>query len=1263
MANLKVYGSLMKRLLFIVVLFTSLLAKGQSMQSGVIHCSGFGVSRPLRDIARDFPVDEARIYKHPESEDRQRRQPQRFRFSPRDGMQYGNDSMSMQRRMGSVRGRAPIANWVGQSATGFRPMDPSGAPGPLHYVQMINSTTFKVYDKTTGAVLLTSTFGNLWSPATPNDGDPIVLYDRAADRWFLAQFGQTGNKMYIAVSVTGDPTGSYYTYTFSSPEFPDYLKFGVWTDGYYMTSNQTQKVFAFERTAMLAGNASARAVYTSFAPPQGSGFFVPLPGDASDGALPQAGTPCPIFSYSDNGWGTGYSDAVNIYQMSVNWSPTTPTGSITLASNLPMAAFDASYDANWNDVIQPGTTQKLDGIGGVCMYRAQWKSWGGYNTVLLNWGVKISTTQRSIKWCELRQNQSTGVWSVFQEGIYTPDGATRWMGSMAMDDNGSIGIGYMKTDATNTVYPGLYYTGRRSCDPLGTLPLTETMVVAGTGYQTGTNRNGDYSEMVMDPDGITFWYTGEYMGGTSGSTAARTRIFSFQIPPCDTVPVVNITQTAGTTPLCPNTSATFTATYYNGGSSPIFQWQVDGVNTGVNSNTYTTSSLTNGQQIRCIMTSSIPGIIGNPDTSNTITVAVGTVVTPAVTITQSTGSNPACAGASVGFTAAAVNGGSAPSYQWKVNGVNAGTNNAVFSSSTITNGQTVTCVLTSNATCTTTPTATSNGITLTVTPAGNATVSIAQTTGGNPLCEGTAASFTATVIGGTGTSWQWKVNGVNSGSNSPVFSTSSLSNGQTVTCQVTASATCPVLTTYQLGTGTTLNGSAITSGVPYPTYYGNGRQQYLIRASELTALGMAAGNINALSFNVGGTSVGNPATLIGYTIRMGTTSATTSTTTFHTPAFTTVWGAQDYTPQVGGWNTHFFTTPFTWNGTSNVIIDLCFANQATGVSSYLCYYSSATFTGTTNYYSDGSGGAGACSQVTGTTTSARRPNMQLRCGAPTNTATSNGIVISTVPGPAITSFAPTAGPAGSLVTINGSGFNNVSTVTFNDSVAGGVSVLNSTQISALVPAGGAGPVKVYTSDCGSAQSTSSFNLQPLMNLTLNVFFEGYYRGSGTMTSALGGSVADSAEVLLASAISPYGYLHSARGAVNTNGTGLFTFNNVPQGYSYYIVIRQRNTVDTWSAAPIQFNALAINYDFSTASASAYGGNLKNLGGGRYGLFSGDVDKDGVITVDDLSEVTAHAGVFSGGYLPADVTGDLLIESADYSVVENNYHLNISVLHP
>ena len=100
--------------------------------------------------------------------------------------------------------------------------------------------------------------------------------------------------IYIAVSTTGDPTGSYYTYTYVTSRFPDYLKFCVWQDGYYMTSNQdNQKVFCFERVAMLSGTPGARTVFANYSPPN-SGFFVPLAADAVEGPLPAAGTPCPI---------------------------------------------------------------------------------------------------------------------------------------------------------------------------------------------------------------------------------------------------------------------------------------------------------------------------------------------------------------------------------------------------------------------------------------------------------------------------------------------------------------------------------------------------------------------------------------------------------------------------------------------------------------------------------------------------------------------------------------------------------------------------------------------------------------------------------------------------------------------------------------------------------------------------------------------------------------------------------------------------------
>lgn len=770
----------------------AMFAQSEHQESGVIVATGFHITKPLSEIFAENPVDESKFVKK-ESSDRKHREATKFEFSPEDGAQYDNDPSTIQTTMGDKPSLGYKANWAGQTAAGFRPYDPSGAVGPNHYIQMINATVFKVYDKNTGSVLLTGTLGNLWSPATGNNGDPIVIYDKAADRWFLAQFGTTSDrKIYIAVSTTNNPLGSYYTYTYVSPQFPDYLKFSVWQDGYYMTSNQsTQKVFCFERTAMLSGTPGARSVYVNYTPPK-SGFFVPLPGCAADGTLPPAGTPCPIVSYEDNNWGTGYVDRVNLYNMTVNWAPTTPTATITLASQLPMAAFNSTYNSNWNDVSQPGTNQKLDGIGGAMMYRAQWKSWSGYNTLVLNWAVQISTSQRSIKWVELRQNQSTGAWSVYQEGIYTPDANTRWMGSICMDNNGSIGLSFLKSNSSS-IYPGLYYTGRRSCDPLGTLPVTETLVVAGTGSQTGGNRNGDYAHQCLDTDGVTFWSTSEYMGGTTGSSAARTRIFSYQIAPCSITAAVSIAVTGGSNPTCSGANVTFTATPTNGGSAPTYQWKVNGTNVGTNSATYSSSELTNGSVVTCVMTSNLSGVVGSPATSNTITVTVTTPSAPAVSIAVTSGANPSCAGASVTFTATPTNGGSSPSYAWTVNGSAAGTNSSAFSTTTLTNGAVVACTMTSSSSCATTPTGNSNSITMTVNPSAAPAVSIAITAGSNPSASGSSVTFTATPTnGGTTPSYQWRVNSTNVGTNSATYTTSTLVNGDVVTCILTSNATCAV---------------------------------------------------------------------------------------------------------------------------------------------------------------------------------------------------------------------------------------------------------------------------------------------------------------------------------------------------------------------------------------------------------------------------------------------------------------------------------------
>ena len=505
--------------------------RSYSQETGVIYPKEFKITKPLRDLVKEHPFVEA-DFNAPVwvSPDRKNRPHQTFVYSAEDGPEYGNEPSIIQTVMGKreiPQNKAILQNFAGVTSSAFPP-DPTGAVGPNHYVQMVNATTVRIFNKT-GTPLMSFLLGTLWGLSS-NNGDPIVMYDKFADRWFLAQFGSsTDRKIYIAISQTNDPTGSYYTWTYVSPQFPDYLKFSIWHDGYYMTSNQTtDKVYVFERSVMLTGGSGARGIYSTFTTGSVSAFFIPLPADAADNAtLPPAGTPFPFFAYYDNAWGGG-ADGVKIWNMTTNW--TTGTATIASAIQVNTDAFDASYNSSWNDCPQPNG-QYLDGIGGVIMFRAPWRSWSGYNNVILTWGVLISNSprQRAIYWCELRQ--VSGTWSVYQQGIYAPDASTRWMSSAAMDDNGNIALCYAKS--STTIYPGLYYTGRCSGDPLGTMTFAEATAIAGTGSQSTYNRYGDYAHTSLDPDGVTFWHTGEYVSSASGQ---ETRIYSFQLP-CAVAPI------------------------------------------------------------------------------------------------------------------------------------------------------------------------------------------------------------------------------------------------------------------------------------------------------------------------------------------------------------------------------------------------------------------------------------------------------------------------------------------------------------------------------------------------------------------------------------------------------------------------------------------------------------------------------------------------------------------------------------------------------
>jgi gliding motility-associated-like protein len=315
----------------------------------------------------------------------------------------------------------------------------------------------------------------------------------------------------------------------------------------------------------------------------------------------------------------------------------------------------------------------------------------------------------------------------------------------------------------------------------------------------GTTNNADVRLLVDDNTAFADGSAGEHTYTPNAGFSASSGQLFFTVPYADiqngigffalgfiaTSPTVTITAT--TNSICPGGSVTFTATPTNGGTIPTYQWQVNGANAGTNAATFTTTTLNNNDVVTVILTSNAACVSPATATSNSITISVSAALVPAAIINAS--SNTICAGTSVSFTATPTNGGAAPSYQWQVNGSNVGFNFNVYGSSTLTNNDVVSVIMTSNAACVSPTTVTSNTITMTVNPVLIPSVSIAASL--TTICAGTSVTFTATPTnGGTAPNYQWQINGVNAGTNSTTFTSSTLTNNAAVTVILTSNATC-----------------------------------------------------------------------------------------------------------------------------------------------------------------------------------------------------------------------------------------------------------------------------------------------------------------------------------------------------------------------------------------------------------------------------------------------------------------------------------------
>lgn len=249
-------------------------------------------------------------------------------------------------------------------------------------------------------------------------------------------------------------------------------------------------------------------------------------------------------------------------------------------------------------------------------------------------------------------------------------------------------------------------------------------------------------------------------------------------------PTLSIALTSGTNPGCAGQVLTFTATSTVGGKTPTYKWYVNGVlQTSSSSPTYS-SIFNNNDVISCQMVSSTACAVPSSVTSNSITV-VHTLLTANITIAQIQGGNPACSGHQSIFQASTTNAGANPQFQWLLNGqVITGATSSLYANSNLTNGDQVSCELIATDPCVVNTLDTSNVITMAITHSKSTSVSVSITGGKNPGCLDSLVEFTA--VGdsfGTNPNYEWFVNGVPV-FNSPVFSTTSLLDGDQVYCMV-----------------------------------------------------------------------------------------------------------------------------------------------------------------------------------------------------------------------------------------------------------------------------------------------------------------------------------------------------------------------------------------------------------------------------------------------------------------------------------------------
>jgi len=1158
---------------------------------------------------------------------------------PGKGLPVGNDPLwDQQSRAAQTQGRAPILTFEA-AASGSTPTDPTGAVGPNHFVNSWNSA-FRIWDKAGNPLTPVASLGTIL-PGTL--GDPIVIYDRYADRFLITEFYSNGFD--VAISQGANPvTSGWYVYSFPTSSFPDYPKFSVWSDGYYITANKnsgtagtSQVVFALERAKMIAGNPTATMQGFPLPGIVTSGFYSPLGFNANGPVAPPAGN-VPIIYMQDDSWGGVASDHLKLWTINVNW--TTPASStISAPQIIPTTPFDGLFDGgSFSNLPQPPGGSDIDALQATIMYMAQYRRFPTYNTAVLNFVVDLNGADNysGIRWFELRQPTDGAPWSIYQEGTYSaPGGVSAFCGNMCMDQNGSIGLAY--TVVNTSTFPSLRFTGRRASDPLGTMTLTEEVIANGTQVDPHY-RYGDYAQMTIDPnDDLTFWSIGEYFNG-----GRKNHVGVFQIIPL----TPNAQFSASTTSPAVNQPVIFTDLTSNSPTSWAWSFSPNtviftGGTSAASQNPQVQFTTAGTYSVTLVATNSY----GSDSEIKTNYINVAPYCIPAYN--SGTGAGDYISLVQLGGINNVTGASPAPYYNYysslSTDLARASSNTITLSAGSYFAYNNISVWIDFNQ----------NGVFEITEKIGNVTLGAAPETG--------ALTFTVPLSAALGIT-RMRVREVYAYSDIDPCATYPYGETEDYNVNILPVQYCTptyisgsdygdYISLVQLGSINNATGAAPN---PYYTYYSSMSTDlspgsaYTITLSPGTY--GSGNNISVwIDYNQNGVfesseKLGNvniaptPATgTISFTVPpnapMGITRMRVREVYFNSdfdPCSNQYYGeTEDYNVNI--LPLQYCTPAYVYgseDGDYISLVQLGSINNATGSTpppSYTYYNSLSTDLNAGSVYT--------ITLSPGTYSSGNYISAWIDYNFNGLFETTEKLGIINVPPTPATGTITFAVPLDALPGITRMRVREV--FSYNDFDACSEYYFGETE----------------------DYNIHIINLNATLNLT--ALLEGLYSGGGTMRQAyndlgpqFGPGISEQITLELHNA-GNYGIIEYSDPNVflNTNGSAVVT---IPSGFngSYYITIKHRNSIETTTSLPVSLATPVVNLALNLP-ANVFGGNLQLMIDGGYVIFGGDTNQDGAVDTGDMTPVDNDAAAFVSGYLPTDVNGDGTVDTGDITIIDNN----------